>query len=171
MTRCQRLVVALLLAVLATGVARANEIRVGSAQLTWPEGFRIAAAGPPVQLAGPNGEAVLVSVMRSNKEIPPEAAAAEQEKMAQMGIGILLKQAEKVGKVSLPLDRRTLADGSLIAYIGSDTGGLFAKGFFLQYLVVSNHGRLAFFTVEGKGNVAEKHLVFRPVFDTLSWLP
>ena len=55
--------------------------------------------------------------------------------------------------------------------LASETGGLFGKGYFLQYLVVSNHERLAFFTMEGKGPVAEKHLVFLPIFDTLTWLP
>ena len=61
----------------------------------------VKAAGPPVQLAGPSGETVLVTVMRSSKEIPAEAVAAEQEKMAQVGVNMLLKQAEKAGKVAL----------------------------------------------------------------------
>jgi len=156
---------------LACTAAFAGEVRFGSAQLDWPDGYTVTSTKSPFELTGPSGEKVLVTVMRPGKELPAESAASEQEKLANGVEGHLRTQASKAGKVTLPLQRSPLPDGSLLLYIGSETSSLFSSGFFLQYLVVSPTGRLGFFTAEGKGAVEEQHGRFLPVISTVKWLP
>ncbi|WP_284620783.1 hypothetical protein [Aquabacterium humicola] len=149
----------------------AVEVRFGSLQLDWPEGFTPSSSKPPFEMNGPSGEKVLVTVMRSGKEVTAESAPAEQERMAQGGEGFLRKQGEKVGKVVIPLTRSSLPNGSLLMFTGSETAGLFSSGYFLQYMIVSPAGRLAFFTIEGKGSPEEQNARFLPVINTATWLP
>ena len=171
MTHKRAYAIAALLYALLCSSASAIEVRFGSAQLDWPDGYKVTSTQSPFELTGPSGEKVLVTIMRPGKEPTPESAASEQERLA-IGIeGHLRTQASKVGRVTLPLQRSPLPDGSLLLHIGSETSSLFFSGFFLQYIVVSPTGRLAYFTAEGKGAVDEQHGRFLPVVSTLRWVP
>lgn len=163
--------VALLAFLLCTSFpALSAEVQFGSLVLQWPDGFAPTSTKPPFQLTGPNGETVLVTTMRQRNEPPPPGDAAEQGKMAEVGEKFVSSQAEKVGTVVMPLERSKLPDGTLIYHIGSKTSSLFSTGFFVQYLLVSPVGRLAFITVEGKGDVATEHAKYLGPVGTARWL-
>jgi len=147
------------------------EIRFGSLQVDWPEGFSAPSAAPPFELTGPAGEKVLVTVMRPGKEMDGDAAAVEQRKMALVGEEFLRRQSDKAGKTIVSLSRTILPNGSLLISTGAATTSLFSPGYFVQYLLVSPAGRLGFFTIEGKGDPAEIYAKFLPVVSTATWLP
>ncbi|EGJ11839.1 hypothetical protein RBXJA2T_15992 [Rubrivivax benzoatilyticus JA2 = ATCC BAA-35] len=91
--------------------------------------------------------------------------------MVSFGRGFLRKQAERAGNLVVPSANETLSDGSILVYIGSETSGLFSSGYFLQYMLVSPSGRLAFITVEGKGNIGDDHARYLAVVGKATWLP
>ena len=149
---------------------QAADVQLGSLVLQWPDGFVPTSTKPPFALTGPSGEKVLVTVMRQRNEPAPPGNAAEQGKMAEVGERFVRGQAEKVGTVVLPLERSTLLDGTLLYHTGSRTSGLFSTGYFLQYLLVSPVGRLAFITVEGKGDASTEHPKYLGPIATARWL-
>ena len=157
--------------VLLPRLSCAVEAQFGSLQLDWPEGFTVRSTKPPFELAGPNGEKVLITVMRSKTDTTGEARPDEQAKMVSVGAGFLDKQARAAGKIVVPASTDTLSDGSVLNLVGSETSSLFSSGYFLQYMLVSPSGRLAFVTVEGKGNVSEQHSKVLPVISKATWQP
>jgi hypothetical protein len=157
------------LAVLAGSVpALAAELLFGSMQMQWPDGYALTgAAKSPFELSGPGGSKVLISVMRRTNE----GVGPDQEELARTGEGFLRPQAEKAGKIVIPLDRATLPDGSLLLFIAAQKTGFFSSGCLLLYMVISPGGRLGFVTVEAKGDAAEEHGKVLPLFQSVKWLP
>ncbi|MCC9598435.1 MULTISPECIES: hypothetical protein [unclassified Rubrivivax] len=170
MNRLRKVIAAVALAAFPL-ICAAEGVQLGSLQLDLPEGFSVRSAKQPFELAGPTGEKVLVTVMRSKADTSGEPNPDEQAKTVSFGSGFLRKQAERAGKLVLPSANETLTDGSILAYIGSETSGLFSSGYFLQYMLVSPSGRLAFITVEGKGNIDDYHARYLAVLGNATWLP
>jgi hypothetical protein len=170
MNRLRTVIAALALAAFPL-ICGAEELRLGSLQLDLPEGFSVRSAKPPFELAGPTGEKVLVTIMRSKADTSGEPNPDEQAKTVSFGSGFLREQAERAGKLVVPPANETLSDGSILAYIGSETSGLFSSGYFLQYMLISPGGRLAFITVEGKGNIGDYHAKYLEVVGKAAWLP
>ncbi|MCE2660879.1 MAG: hypothetical protein LW854_22005 [Rubrivivax sp.] len=159
-------------ALLLSAVAvRAADIQLGSLRLAWPEGFTQRKQTPPFELAGPEGQKILVSVMRSKTDQTGEPNPEEQEKLTSFGESFMAKQAAQFGKVVAPLVRSRLAAGSVVAHVVSEDSGLFGKGYFVQFMVVAPSGRLAFFTIEGKGSALEQHARFLPIISSAEWAP
>ena len=72
----------------------------------------------------------------------------------------------------MPFARESLPDGSVLLSVGFETRDPFAPDFLLQYLVVpATADRLGFVTIEGDGDVRFERHLYRPVFETVQWLP
>lgn len=161
----------LALALLVAPVTGAVEIGVGSLRLQWPEGFTTTSGEGPLQLIGPDGAVVLVSVFRIEKA-SDDAPADRLAKMVAFGERRLMEEAPAASTTPVPLARQTLPDGSVLLFVGFETRDPFAPDFLLKFLVVAAAGdRLGFVTIEGDGDVRfEKH-VYRPIFESVRWLP
>jgi hypothetical protein len=154
---------------LASFSVQAEELAFGSLLLPWPDGFSVISERGPIELKGPDGAKMLVTVMRPRSEPPPAAAAAEQEKMAGGCDAILRPQAEKVGAVVVPFERLTLSSGTILCQAGSRKAGVFGDTYFLQYMFVSPTGRMGFVTVEGKGDVSVEHAKYADAIRSVHW--
>lgn len=161
----------LALMLLAASAARAVEISVDSLRLQWLDGFTASSGETPLQLTGPDGAMVLVSVFRIEKA-SAELSSERLETMVAFGERRLMEQAPAASTTPVPLAREALPDGSVLLSVGFETRDPFAADFLLKYLVVSLAGdRLGFVTIEGDGDVRfEKH-VYRPLFESVRWLP
>lgn len=156
-----------LLGLVVCGTVHAGTIRLGSLALDWPAGYQLKSARPPFELAGPQGSKVLVTVMK-----PGPAVASGQDAGAKLRSTLerlLTEQARKAGKVALPLGTRTLPDGTLLQFIGSEVSGLFKTGYFLQFALQSRQGQIALLTFEGTGDVAAEEQRLRGLFDSTQW--
>jgi uncharacterized protein YtpQ (UPF0354 family) len=139
----------------AASLSQAEVIRFGSLSVDWPAGYSVKSTRPPVELAGPGGVKVLVTVMRSRAA---DAGSPEAVTKAQSMIEHLLDvEARKAGKVVVPQGRETLPDGTLLQYVGSEVSSLFRSGYFLQYGLVARSGQLALLTFEGNGDASAEH--------------
>lgn len=165
-----RAVVLLFLALFSSFPSIATEIQFGSLVLNWPEGFTSPSNKPPFQLIGPNGEVVLVTTMRQRKEPAAPGDSVEQAKMAEVGEKFIRRKAEEVGTVVRSTEHSKLTDGTLLYTIGSKTSSVFGAGFFLQYFLVSPVGRLAFITIEGKGDALAEQTKYLGAVSTARWL-
>ena len=144
------------------------ETRFGSLRVLWPQGFSLKSAQPPFELSGPAGAKVLVSVFRMDQRAPDKPLPSQND-LSASGERMLQANAEKAGTLVLPLQRTFLPDGSVLLFAGSSTGSLLSTGYFLQYALVSPHSRLAYITVEGKGDVRVEHPKYLPAFQTVEW--
>lgn len=152
---------------LAVGLVQADEIRFGSLSLDWPAGYTIKSAKPPFELAGPSGAKVLVTVMR-----PGASAANSPEALAKlhaMTERMLTTEAQKAGRVVVPLGQETLPDGTRLRFTGSQVAKLFRSGYFLQYALMARSGQIAFLTFEGSGDAAAEHEAIKGLFRTVQW--
>ncbi len=154
---------------LACTLGHAEEMRINDLTMDWLDGYRLKSNGSPMSLTGPSGEAMLVTLMGGRPGLSEQERQALRERARAGAENVLIAQAEKAGKVVLPLQRDTLPDGTTLSSVGVETSKFLAKGFFLEYLLVSPTGRMAFITVEGKGDVAEQHARVIPRFQTVSW--
>lgn len=154
------------LGVVAT-LTQAAEITLGSLTLDWPVGYTLKSTKPPFELAGPGGVKVMVTVMRpgASAQSGPEAVDQLRAKIDSM----LIAQAQKAGKLVLPLARETLSDGTMLHAVGSEQSGLFKRGYLLQYALLSPGGPLALLTFEGQGDAASQHAGAKGVFANLRW--
>ncbi|MFT7776228.1 hypothetical protein [Roseateles sp.] len=153
---------------LAAGRAQAVEIRLGSLSLDWPAGYAVKSARPPFELSGPGGAKVLVTVMR-----PGASANNGQEaraKLEESVEGMVTAQAQKAGKVVLPLGRQVLPDGTQLRFIGSEVNRLMrGTGYLLQYVLLAPSGQIGLLTFEGRGEVLREHEAVRALFQTVQW--
>jgi uncharacterized protein YtpQ (UPF0354 family) len=161
--------IAMLLASLAltTSPVEAAEIRFGSLSLDWPAGYTVKSTQPPFELAGPQGAKVLVTVLR-----PGPSATGSAEGLAKLNATIermLVEQAQKAGKVVVPLSKETLLDGTVLQSVASESSGLFKSGYFLQYALLARSGPIAFVTFEGKGDAAAEHAGVKGLFNSVQW--
>ena len=160
-------ILSFLLGLMLCGAAHAETIRLGSLTLDWPAGYQLKSARPPFELSGPQGSKALVTVMK-----PGPAVASSQDAGAKLRSTLerlLTEQARKAGKVALPLSTRTLPDGTLLQFIGSEVSSLFKTGHFLQFALQSRQGQIALLTFEGTGDVAAAEQRLRGLFDSTQW--
>lgn len=152
---------------LSTGLAQATEIRFGLLSLDWPTGYTVKSMQPPFELAGPQGAKVLVTVLR-----PGPSATGSAEALAKLNATIermLVDQAQKAGKIVVPLTTETLPDGTVLRTVASETSGLFKSGYLLQYALLARSGPIALLTFEGKGDAAAEHAGVKGLFNTVRW--
>ena len=160
-----------LLALLVVCTAGAAEIDVDSLRLQWLDGFTTTTGATPFELTGPGGAVVLVSVFRLDPA-PAESAAERLEKLVAFGERRLMALAPAASTTPVPFARESLPDGSVLLSVGFETRDPFAPDFLLQYLVVpATADRLGFVTIEGDGDVRFERHLYRPVFETVQWLP
>jgi hypothetical protein len=169
MSRALRFVIFALVVTLAP-MARGAEVQLGSMAMQWPDGFTHKAGSAPIRLVGTGGEEVLASIFRIGSEAQPWDKEIDFPKMLESGSQQISTQAQRVGKVVVPLQRKELPDGSTLLTAASETSSLFSKGYFLLYMVISPAGRVGFITVEGSKSVAtQEHERFLPYFQSVSW--
>jgi hypothetical protein len=146
---------------------QAAEIRLGSLSLDWPAGYAVKSTQPPFELTGPSGAKVLVTVMR------PGASAASgpeaQAKVTGMVERMMTTEAQKAGKVVVPLGGLALPDGTQLRFTGSEVSRLLRSGYFLQYVLLAANGQIAFVTFEGSGEATREHEATRQLFQTVRW--
>jgi hypothetical protein len=71
----------------------------------------------------------------------------------------------------VPISKEPLPDGSTLQFVASETGGVFRKGYFIQYIITSGSGRLGFITFEGIGDPTAEHEKVKPLFQSAAWAP
>jgi hypothetical protein len=156
-----------LILALAARVAGAEVIEIGSLSLDWPTGTVVKSNGPPVELAGPGGAKVLVTLMRLGSGAGK--APADFDKLLASNEKILSDLAQRSGRVALPLGREALPDGSALVFVGSEKAQLFGSGYFLQYAVLSRNGQLGYFSFEGRGQAQAQHDLVKGIFRSARW--
>jgi hypothetical protein len=155
---------------LLCGAAQAVEVQFGSLRMELPEGFVLKSPQPPFELAGPDGVRMLVSVFRVDPNSSEKPAPVQADLVAS-GERMLASNGQRAGKVVLPPKSSSLADNTIMLSAASDTSGLFSKGYFLQFALVSPQSRLAYFTFEGKGEVEASMARYSPLFASVRWEP
>ena len=148
---------------LCTGLSHAAEIQLGSLALDWPQGYTVKSTQPPFELAGPGGAKAMVTVLR------PGSKALSAEEIDEVGERMLTAQAQKAGRVVLPLGKEMLPDGTQLRYIGSEVSGLLRSGYLLQYMLVAPQGQIALVTFEGRGETLSQHESLRGLFRSVRW--
>jgi hypothetical protein len=159
---------ALLLFLLSASVSAA-EVRIGARSLDWFDGFTQSTNSEPVRLTGPDGVVVLVSAYRVKDEAVARGGVSDIERYVAFAQNQLPKLASKAGTVVVPLVRDDLLNGMILFSTAARTSSLFSSGFYLQYFLITPHGRVALFTVEGKGDALAEHERYRPLFNTAQW--
>lgn len=123
----------------------------------------------PIEGSGPDGEKVLVSIMRkriaASEPVPDAGDLAKGFAQGPMG-----QLATKGGKIIVrPIAEMPVPAGKAGYSVGSEASGVFAgKSYFVQYLLASP-GVLIYLTFEGKGEALSAMKRFDSFFETQRW--
>ena len=144
----------------------AAQLQFGPITIEWLDGFSTRSGSGPIAMSGPHGEELLISTFRSATGVSPEEAARRAQRFAETQ---LPKSAARAGEIKIPLERVRLDSGTALLSIGSSKSYILTSNYFLQYMLVSPNGRIALFTIEGRGDVEKAHRMYRPLFESVRW--
>jgi hypothetical protein len=122
----------------------------------------------PIEGRGPNGEKVLISILR--KQSTSESLRTAQDTAKSFAQGPMRDLATKNGKTIVrPLSELPVQDGKAGYSVGSETSSLFGgKSYFVQYLLAAPDV-IIYFTFEGKGDTEQAMQRFDQFFATQRW--
>lgn len=155
---------------LVIGSVQAEELDLGGLRIEWPDGYKDLGGDSPIQLVGPDGTGVLITVWRVSPK--DDSSEVPDTKSAFSGIAEsrLPKLAAAQGKVVVPLQQQSFPNGSVLYSTATQTGSRRTPEFYLQYMLVAPSTRAALFTIEGRGEAIAQHARFREHFDSAAWL-
>lgn len=148
--------------------ADAEEWKVGSFHIQWPDGYAHLNKPGINQFLADDGTGVTVDVVGH----PTDDASVELKQEGQWrdyARNYLIPSAQKHGSIVVPLTEEKLSSGSTLMTFAVEEKGLFKTSFGLYFLVISPRARLAQIVVEGSGTVKEHLPKFRPLFESVKW--
>jgi hypothetical protein len=124
----------------------------------------------PIEGRGPEGEKVLISIMRKRPGAASEPLPTAKEMAQGFGQGPMGELALKGGKtVVRPVSEFPVQDGKAGYSAGSEVSSMFGgKSYFIQYLLAAP-GVLIYLTFEGKGEAPTAMQRFDAFFSTQRW--
>lgn len=124
----------------------------------------------PIEGRGPDGEKVLISIMRKRPEAASEPAPSAKEMAQGFANGPMSQLASKGGKVVVrPVGEFPVPEGKAGYSAGSEGSSMFGgKSYFIQYLLAAP-GVVIYLTFEGKGEAAPAMQKFDAFFNTQRW--
>jgi len=163
----------LLFCILANTAALAQDIGVlhlRPLHLELPPTWTFDGSKRPIEGKGPDGEKVLISIMRKRPSAASEPVPAAQEMAQGFAQGPMRELASKGGKaVVRPVSEFPTHEGKAAYSAGSESSSTFGgKSYFVQYLLAAP-GVIIYLTFEGKGEALPAMQRFDPFFATQRW--
>ena len=152
------------------GSVQAAELDLGSLRMEWPDGYKELGGDSPIQLVGPDGTGVLITVWKVSPEGDSSEAPNTRLAFSSIAESNLPKLAAAQGKVVVSLQQQSLPSGSVLYSTATKTGSRRTPEFYLQYMLVAPSTRAALFSIEGRGEAIAQHARFREYFDSAAWL-
>ena len=124
----------------------------------------------PIEGRGPEGEKVLISIMRKRPGAASEPVPTAKEMAQGFAQGPMSELASKGGKaVVRPVSEFPVQEGKAAYSAGSETSGMLGgKSYFVQYLLAAP-GVIIYLTFEGKGGALPAMQRFDGFFNTQRW--
>ncbi len=136
--------------------------------LELPATWSINGAGSPIEGVGPNGEKMLITVMRHSGNGDDIPSAEESALMAKSEIMSPLSKKDGL-KVVVPMAAFHMPEGKSGYAVASEEKGFFGgKQYFIQYALTAP-GVLNYFTFEGNGDAKEAMERFNSFMATQRW--
>ena len=139
-------------------------------RLTLPPTWTFDGSKRPIEGKGPDGEKLLISVVRRRTDAQGQAAKPAQEFAKGFADGPMKELAAKGGKVVIrPVVEIQASPGKAAFSAASEVQGPFGRrSYFIQY-VLAGSNVLFYFTFEGSGEAAPAMARFDGFFDTQRW--
>jgi hypothetical protein len=168
----QRILTPLLLLV-ASASALAQEVGVlhlNPLHLELPSTWTFNGSKQPLEGKGPDGEKVLISIMRIRPGAASGPVPTANESLQGLVQGPMVQLASKGGQVVVrPVSQFPTKEGKAAYSAGSESSGIFGgKSYFIQY-VLAAPGTVIYLTFEGKGPAATAMQRFDAFFATQRW--
>jgi hypothetical protein len=115
-----------------------------------------------------DGVAVTVDVLNHRAMSPQQEAAsapAVVQDFRRYASEQLVAVAIRHGHIAIPLREETISGERILFSVASEQAGRFG----LLFLLISPHGNIAQFAVEGPGVAAEQMPLFRPLIEAGHW--
>lgn len=124
----------------------------------------------PIEGRGPDGEKVLVSIMRKRPGAASEPVPTPKEMAQGFANGPMSELASKGGKVVVrSVGEFPVPEGKAAYSSGSEVSGMLGgKSYFIQYLLAAP-GVIIYLTFEGKGEALPAMQKFDAFFNTQRW--
>lgn len=143
--------------------SHADEMRVGSLHVPWPEQCVSQRQPRTIEVTCPGGETVLITPILAKPGLAQAQAEAQFLETAQdISRRIMAPAAAKCGEVLGGVKRSTV-NNAVVYSTASRCRRKRKEYYFLQYAVAGSGG-LIFFTIEGFGNSAEQSARFDALF-------
>lgn len=164
------LVCSILLAPLGARADDVGVLHLGPLHLELPATWTFDGSKRPIEGRGPDGEKVLISIMRKRPEAPSEPAPSAKEMAQGFANGPMSQLASNGGKVVVrPVGEFPVPEGKAGYSAGSEVSGVFGgKSYFIQYLLASP-GVIIYLTFGGKGEAVPAMQKFDAIFNTQRW--
>ena len=151
------------------GSANAGDLDLGSLHINWLDGYVATGSDSPIQLVGPDGVHVFITIWSSTPKTRSISPADMQSTFSRIAESRLPELAAAQGNVVLPLRREILRDGSALYSTATQAGSRHKPEFYLQYMLVAPSARAALFTIEGPGDAVLQHPRFLARFSSVTW--
>lgn len=124
----------------------------------------------PIEGRGPDGEKVLISIMRKSPGVASEPMPTAKETAQGFAQGPMSELTAKGGKaVVRPVSEFPAQEGKAGYSAGSEKSSMFGgKSYFIQYLLAAP-GVIIYLTFEGKGEALPAMQRFDAFFNTQRW--
>ena len=124
----------------------------------------------PIEGVGPDGEKVLISILRLRPKAPSEPLPSAQDTARGFVQDRMGELATKGGKtVVRPVSEVPVPEGKAGYSVGSEASGILGgKSYFIQYLLAAP-GVIIYVTLEGKGEAKPPMERFDAVLGTQKW--
>ena len=155
---------------LVIGSAQSEELDLGGLRIDWPDGYKDQGGDEPIHLVGPDGTGVLISVWKATPKDGSNEVLDTKSAFSGVAESRLPQSAAAQGKVVIPLQLKSLPNGSVLYSTATQAGSRRAPEFYLQYMLVAPSARAALFTIEGRGEATVQHARFLEHFDSAAWL-
>jgi hypothetical protein len=168
-----RIALVVLFAALATASARAQDVgllHLRPLHLELPPTWTFDGTKRPIEGRGPDGEKVLVTIMRRKPGAASEPIPTAKETARGFTQGPMTEMASKGGKtVVRPVGELPTPEGKAGYSAGSEISSTFGgRSYFVQYLLAAP-GVIIYLTFEGKGEAAPAMRRFDAFFETQKW--